>query len=99
MFAPFDPGRAGSEYLIQREHESVGARGPLDRAVDAERNPTGIPKNAEHLSEPLLLIGEELQSELTQNHVKAVARERQVQRAPLHPSNWRSLTRYAAGDG
>jgi hypothetical protein len=39
-----------------------------------------------------------LQSELTQNYVKTVERERQIQRALLDPSYWCALARHATRD-
>jgi hypothetical protein len=41
MFAALDAGSLWTKHFIQRAHECICSRRPLDWAVDAQRDPAG----------------------------------------------------------
>src|SRR6185503_1207334 len=88
-----------AENLIQSDHEGVRTGGPLNGAVDAQRDPTGAFNNTAHLLKGLVLVRKELQPQLTKNCVKAVGRGGQVQSAAIYPSYRCSFALYATSNG
>ena len=60
LFAPLDARRLRSESFVQRSHERKRPWRPLDRAVDAERQPSTRDEYAVHLPQRRGPIGAEL---------------------------------------
>src|SRR5580700_9755760 len=84
--------------VIQREHECLRSRRPLDPAKDAQRRASPTFENAAHLIQSLSLVWKKLQSELAEDNIKAVREEWQIESAALNPSDRSSLRRRTSGD-
>src|SRR5262245_12407133 len=97
MFAPLDSRSVWAENFIERAHESVRARCPFDRAVDAERGSSRLAQHAVHFPQGSWLIRKELKSELAEDNVEAVGWEWQFERAAFHPIDRQPLVRDIAG--
>src|SRR5215468_6825513 len=67
-------------------------------AIDAQCRPSRGLENAAYLVKSFSLVWKELQSKLTENDVKVVTREWQIDSATRDPDDCRSLSRHASGN-